>query len=1615
MLNALKQLFIAFLISLILCPPSLVYADGIHVDPGAPAQNQATVDAAQNGVPVVNIAKPNGSGLSHNKFLQFNVGTEGVILNNSTIPGISQLGGVLAPNANLNGTAASTILNEVTGTGRSSILGHTEIFGQSANYILANPNGISINGGGFINTPRATMATGAPQFSGSDLLGIDVTGGDILIHGAGVNASNIDAFELVTRVASINADIYAKDLNVVTGQNRFDPATGTVTPLASDGTPSPTVSIDSSALGGMYAGRIKLVGTEAGVGVNTQGLIQSTEHLEMTADGRIQIKGTASSGQSLAITSVSDAVEVSGTVKAVDTATVTGQTVSVAKVDAADKAIIVADKVRINGGTLDNDHVVAAESDLAVATDNVHNTGTLYSGDTALFRIADTLHNDHGTILAKNDAVFEGAADGLMMAALTNDSGVIESLDGGLIFRATDFHNNNSEFTLVEGATQLGVEEGAFWHNGKHMGHLDSLFQHYIGTPPSPMERLLGSIELTLLSYTDLDPTKNIYTKEEVVAEFAKLDAKIAADPSSVPVSIQNALAWQRQFIELDVKYVAKAVGRNDGIVARLVHSRDTATGQELGSQIAAQGDILIESDTAKNTVSKITSATGNIEINATSFENVGKEIYDRTMVQIGRGIFHSGSWGAVGYAEDVMLTPIDYAYGTLDAGNKVIISSGAVANGVIERNGIHLPPDPATQQQKVDNVTDLTAAIPANGLFQENTNPAQNYVIETNPLFTDLSAYYGTEYLAALVGFDPNAAANKRLGDAYYETKLVRRQIMELTGKRYLDFAIGTDTDQFKTLMDNAAAAHSALNLEVGVSLTADQVAALTDDIVWMERQVVNGQEVLVPVVYLCSASLEKIAQGGSVIVAADVEVNATGDVTNTGLIEADNQLVITADNFFNTKGTVAGQTVVADASDSIRNTGGTIQGGTVTLKAANDVVSSGDTLVGVGVDTVFTQIGRRGEIKSDGDLTIEAGGDIGIIGSDVEAGGDALLGAGGNVAIASQETVQNTQGGGRGSSTTVDAAFQSRSKVKIGGDLIIDAGETASVHGSQVEAGGDVTIAAGDDVSITSARNAYTFHAQSSGAKDRTVDQTGQKSIASTVAAGGSVTIASGVQHGETGDPATGSVNIHGSTVKAARDVTITSAENLNITAAQDENSYRDHAIGEGMMGTGSMELDEKRSVTTTRTRIEAGDKVALTATDDVTIQAASIASGDTTDITAEEGRVAMLVTKDVEYEHYSKTKNGMFKWSFKDKGKTDETVQHTEIEAGGGLTITTAEGVVVEYRETGNVQEDIAQLAQAPGLAWMGELAKRDDIDWQAVQEVHNQWNKSDSGIGGPGMQLVSLAMALALSLTPGGQGFATGVLGLAEEGVMTAAVAAGFNALVIQAGMQVVGNGGDIGAALEALASIDTVRILATAMLTAGLMQGLENADFMKEFVGTGAAEGAEGMDKFIAHLAQKLKQNAIQAGVNTGVGTAIYGGDLGENLIANMRGAAVSAFGEVTANEIGQAYAKGDFNYVTHKVAHAALGGALAVANGEDVTSGALGGVVGEVTYEFVKDWTFDQLAELKNQKQITPQQLKEKTDELKKFAVAGVDIAKLSAGVAAAAVGGDIYRSRCGW
>ena len=1553
MTRAIQHLFIAFLIGLILCPPQMALAGGITPDAAAPAAHQASMDAAQNGVPVVNIVAPNGSGMSHNMFTDFNVGAQGVIINNGIAPGVSQLGGALAQNPNFSGQAASTILNEVTGAGRSSIQGYTEIFGQSANYILANPNGISINGGGFINTPRATLTTGVPQYSGGAFQGVDVRGGDVLVEGAGVNADNIDAFAIVTRAAQINAAIYAKKLSITTGQNRLNPATGATAPLAPDGSAAPSVAIDSAALGGMYAGRITLIGTEAGVGVNTLGPVQATERLEMTVDGKIQIKGTASSGQDLALTSTTGEVEVSGKVRAAGTATLTGQTVTVAKADPADAAIVSAARAVVNAGALNNDHLIAGDAETTVAATTVTNTGTIYSGGTALFRIGDTLYNNRGVILSKGDMVLEGSAAGQKMLVLQNDSGSIESLDGGLVFRAGTFNNNNSQFALVEGATELSYSEGGYWYHGDEGDECYSLFLQYIGTPRVGVANNAHHIPKEYFAAIGLDASRNVFTRDELVAAIAETDRKLAEDPNYLDADGQGKLAYGRMVAASGRYYII--TGGGSGVVYAATTADDSATGQELGSSVAAQGDVVIEADDARNVVSKITSAAGDIVINANTFANVGKDIYRRTTIKWGRGIFQNHSSPSViplGGGTEVLLASIDYAYGTLDAGNRVIISSGAVANGVTERGGIHMPPDPSAQQQKVADVTTLTDGLPSNGLFQASTNPAHNYLIETNPALANLDTFYGSDYALTRMGFDPNAEANKRLGDAFYETRQAGAQIAELTGRRFLNEGVTSDAEQFLALMNNAVQAHSDLGLSVGMALTAEQVAALASDIVWFEYREVEGQQVLVPVVYLCSASLGKIAQGGSVIAAGEVRIDTTGDTANAGLIASRGQVTITADNFFNNQGTVSGQAVAVTATDSIRNTGGDISGTDVALKAGNDVVIAADTITRSNSDTTYTQIARAGKVSATGDLTVEAGRDIGILGAAVEAGGDATLKADGNVAVSTMETTFSHSASGSDFDTRTDMAFNKRSTVTTGGTLHIEAGQDAAIHGSELESGGDTTLKAGGDVTITAATDSVDFHSHSEGSsggffggkKSTTIDVTQQVTVASLIHSGGSVTV-------EAGTAGSGDAVLHGSRIRADGDVALKAEGNVQVTPNPVENYTNFQEERSGFMGTQSSAQDEARSVTNDRPEIEAGGKVALDAKQDVILQSARITSGDETEITAREGQVAMLVSKDSEYKRTVKTDMGFLTWSSSDKGSVDETVLHTLIDAGKGLTITTPEGVVVEFKEsTGDVRKDAALLANVEGLEWMGDLLARDDVDWQAVQEIHDQWSKSDGGLGPGGMLIISIiasavtagaASSLALAATGLEVATVNGTTTLVMAGTNTVAssmqmalytaISAGVTSLSAQLATSLgdAAAGGDLGKNLTGIASIDGLRSLAANMIIAGTISTYES-----DFAGMGAP-------------GEVLAKTAVKTLTNTIIG--------GDDLEQSFR----TALGSTLANHVTSAfksYAKGEItskelNRAVNIIISGAAGGAGSAIAGGDPVQGALSSIIAELAEE----------------------------------------------------------------
>jgi len=345
----------------------------VVADGRAPGQQRPTVLNAANGVLQVNVQTPSAAGVSRNVYSQFDVPKAGVILNNSRTNVQSQLGGWVQANPWMTDGTARVILNEVNSANPSRLQGYIEVAGQRAETIVANPAGISVDGGGFINVNRATLTTGTPVFQDGQLKGYTVARGAIAIDGGGLDASKTDYTALIARSVQVNAGLWAQRLDVIAGVNDVvDSGGAQVSQAHQGGSEAPQYAIDVSRLGGMYANQIYLIGTEAGVGVRNAGEIGAAAgDLIVTASGRLENSGSLAAQR---VRVAVDAVANSGKLQA------TGD-------------------VALTAGSLTNAGQLAAgnEALLTVRGDVDNRGGTIAAGRIEL-KSDGTLHNGQGTI-----------------------------------------------------------------------------------------------------------------------------------------------------------------------------------------------------------------------------------------------------------------------------------------------------------------------------------------------------------------------------------------------------------------------------------------------------------------------------------------------------------------------------------------------------------------------------------------------------------------------------------------------------------------------------------------------------------------------------------------------------------------------------------------------------------------------------------------------------------------------------------------------------------------------------------------------------------------------------------------------------------------------------------------------------------------------------------------------------------------------------------------------------------------------------------------------------------------------------------------------------------------
>ncbi|WP_433704704.1 hemagglutinin repeat-containing protein [Paraburkholderia sacchari] len=410
---SLRRLLPAVLLALV---PMLTFAQIVAGGAHAPSVIQT-----QNRLDQVNINPPSGAGVSVNTFNRFDVPGRGAILNNASSMVQTQQAGMINGNPNFSaGQSARIIVNQVNSANPSQLNGFLETAGNRAEVIIANPSGIAVNGGGFINTSRAILTTGTPNYSADgSVSGFNVTGGNITVSGAGLNASNIDQVDLLARAVQANAAIYAKNLNVIAGANSIDHDTLNATPIAGAG-PAPGVSVDVSNLGGMYANRIVLVGTEAGVGVSLKGVVAANAgDLVLQSNGQLVLAGKQNASGNVSA-SARDGIDNSGTTYAQQNVSLT------------------------TGGALTNSGTVAAQQNAALAAGSVNSTGTLAAGV-----------DNNGNVTQPTS--LNVSASGALTATGENVAGGDVSLSGGSVNVAGSQTAANGNVTLSANAGDLNL------------------------------------------------------------------------------------------------------------------------------------------------------------------------------------------------------------------------------------------------------------------------------------------------------------------------------------------------------------------------------------------------------------------------------------------------------------------------------------------------------------------------------------------------------------------------------------------------------------------------------------------------------------------------------------------------------------------------------------------------------------------------------------------------------------------------------------------------------------------------------------------------------------------------------------------------------------------------------------------------------------------------------------------------------------------------------------------------------------------------------------------------------------------------------------------------------
>ncbi|WP_017478045.1 DUF637 domain-containing protein [Pseudomonas sp. PAMC 26793] len=1205
-------------------------------------------------------------------------------------------------------------------------------------------------------------------------------------------------------------------------------------------------------------------------------------------------------------------------------------------------------------GTLDSLGFLTARQQLDIAAAQINNRGTLgaqgavnltavngitNSADSLLFSGGDmTLRangfsNSYGDVYSKGNLTFAGV-DGGRAVLFSNRSGTVES-EGSIGINAGFIENAKDVFEL--GQT---LETGSLsWVCGQHCGEKDDWRRGTITINETYLEKAIqDSVSARLVAGQNM-----LLQGDTVQNRYSLMAANGNLSIAAVDLLNQGASTrtGQRKIVIGTPGHVDKHLWERMEDVDVPAFNNATAAGNFNKATFEALKALSPNSDPFKQS-SDVTTWTpnGGLAYDAT-LQAGGTVDLSKVTNKIQNGTLHENTLeqltGTLG--NDQTGIPVGGININL---SKHVNDASAQAPGsvlpvaTLAPGGGFVPVDyTGTPFAPVDPTTSPYFQLPKGeyGLFVKNADPTSHYLIETNPEFTTASGFFSSDYMLGKLGFNSDNAW-RRLGDGQYETRLIRDAVLAQTGQRFLAGGLLSDADQFRYLMDNALASKDALRLSVGVSLTGQQVGALTHDIVWMENRVVDGQTVLVPVLYLAQAESRNV-RGNSLIQGRDLNLVTGGDLVNVGTLRASNNLSAASGGSLYNGGLIeAGNNLSLLAQDSIRNAmGGEIRGNQVSLTTLKGDITNDNTAIqvreGVGMRTLTDA--SASTITARGNLAIDAGRDLNNHGALV-AGNDASLSAGRDlnlVAVSDTSVIHNTIDGGEKSTITTDVKNLAAS-VTAGGNVNMQAGQDVNIIGSTATAGKDLNIQAGRDLNVASVSDMHNVEGKEKHGKKRikTADeQTTQ--LASVLTAGADFKSQAGRD-----------TTIVASKISAGNEAYLYSGDKLNLLAAENSTHTLYDMKEKGSWGAKKAQTDEVTRTTQMGTEIKTGGNLTLKSEGDQLYQVAKLNSGK--DIILDSGGAVVFEgVKDLHDESHTKSKSDLSWFSAKGKGNTDETLRQSELVAQGQLVIKAAEGIRIDVKQVD--QQTVSQTVDAmvkadPNLAWLKQAEARGDIDWRQVKEIHESFKYDNSGLGAGAK--IAIAIMMAAIMGPAGFGLQGATLAVSTS-LSTTAVTSTIN------------NKGNLGRAFKETVSTNSLKSAAVAGFTAGALSYADTNWFSgTESTSTTAVQGVSpsaGSTLAVTNSPSDIftwtsaGDIALRAGgravISSGISTAIQGGSFGDNFNAALLGEAGNVAMATGFNWVGDTIKFPDGS-IQKIAAHALMGGLLAEATGSDFKTGA---------------------------------------------------------------------------